>query len=422
MNLIQLAHVTFLMLLWLTPFAETIRANPVGKLLQVNGQVEVLRAGAIMRPENGFELEIDDQVTVSSGTDAVIVLRDKSMLYLKSGSSLKIVESMLRSSEKGTISSQVIQVLNGYIAASVVKQNKDDEFKFRVRGMALGIRGTKLTVLAEENPVVIVTEGEVAVASSDNLKDAALVSQGEKAQLDEKDSTIWSSKVSKKMLQSLDSAFSVIKTVGISAAVEASEFAQRATLAAVNLLKLMGTATVSTVETEVHNIVERDKLIFATLQFQTQPRSLTQMAGSFGGAGIGLRLLEPRRQEKWFFDRVVEASYLKAEYTADDVSGEVNAIDGAFALHWGKEIRWLRAEPSFSLAAKVRNWVGKTDYEGRGESFLKSGHAYGPAIGVGFLLPITPYITMQFETAVTYWFGEASGTDIMVKAGSGLCF
>lgn len=160
-----LALATLALPLFLASQALAAGESPAGSVKSVNGEAQVLRAGAApLALRSGDRIFEKDVLTTGKGSALGLILRDNSTLALGPGSRL-VVKRFLFEPEKGALA-QVLKLSRGSMAAvsgEIVKLNPAMA-KVETPIYSIGIRGTHFLLNVEPG---FETPEEAAQASPD---------------------------------------------------------------------------------------------------------------------------------------------------------------------------------------------------------------------------------------------------------------
>jgi hypothetical protein len=165
MTMTWFISLSFIMALVLA-FPSGLKAAVVGRIVQVVGQVDLLKQGKMPSQTAKVEdpVEPGDVLTTKSGAKAQVRFVDDTTLTLASGSRVAI-EEYLYDAEKGQRQG-VIQVFRGMVQAVVTRVIKAEtpDFIMKTHTAVLGVRGTNwYAILGPGGTDVYNEEGKLAV-------------------------------------------------------------------------------------------------------------------------------------------------------------------------------------------------------------------------------------------------------------------
>ncbi len=163
-------------------FPTTIRAQEIGRIAYLEGEVEIVRDGSI---RSGFDVAIGEPLRefdlIQTGSEGFVEIE----LDLPAGSVVRILENSAYylevATDNGGNETARLKLLTGTLEVAVNNVSRRSRLDVETRNAVFGVRGTEFDVLTtpDESVLLGVREGNVAAASQDS---SLVVSAGSAAQ------------------------------------------------------------------------------------------------------------------------------------------------------------------------------------------------------------------------------------------------
>lgn len=139
----------------------------VGNISAAKGEVSILRAGETLKGESGFELEKKDIVKTIGRSKAQILFEDETVITIGKDSEFKIEDYFYEENNRN--SKTQFKVAKGFFKAITGNIGKiaKDKFKIKTKTATMGIRGTHIVGLIEDDfESIACTKGAIYVEAN----------------------------------------------------------------------------------------------------------------------------------------------------------------------------------------------------------------------------------------------------------------
>lgn len=145
--------------------AVNVMAKPVGKILDLSGDVDITSVvGKRIIPNEGTVIEDTDKIRTGRKSFASVILNDGSKLFIREISVLYVQDIRLKDADKPT----KIQMITGKLRVIAAKTMKGSSVIVYTPTAIAGVRGTDFGIIATQfETKVVVFKGEVEVANRD---------------------------------------------------------------------------------------------------------------------------------------------------------------------------------------------------------------------------------------------------------------
>jgi len=141
----------------------------IGKILALQGTVNIVRNGMPIVAFNGIDLEEKDVIKSGPKAQAQIVLTDKTTITIGKNSTFKIEEYFYDKTEQSKLSMKFDNGIFQTVTGKIGKINKN-RFKLKTKSTSISIRGTTIVMLLTPTGETIgVLHGEIGISLLSSL-------------------------------------------------------------------------------------------------------------------------------------------------------------------------------------------------------------------------------------------------------------
>ncbi len=159
-------HITRSVVIILSIFcAANVMAKPVGKVLDLSGDVDITSvSGKRIIPNEGTIIEDTDKIRTGRKSFVAVILNDGSKLFVREISVLYVQDVRVKDANQPT----KIQMITGKLRVIAAKTMKGNSVIVYTPTAIAGVRGTDFGIIATQfETKIVVFRGEVEVANRD---------------------------------------------------------------------------------------------------------------------------------------------------------------------------------------------------------------------------------------------------------------